>query len=215
LEISAMRARRAEASESNVVLLDAFLRPGNCLEIVNAIEASPAREGKVVRAGVETLEPAMRVCNEHDVDANLRERIAETIGGALEAANLPVPGDAIVDGPLFVSYEPGGFFRSHRDTASHADDPGIMRSRLWSFVLYLNGRDEIDGLPSYDGGALVIYDPSLRGPHQRRVVVPEAGLLIFFRSELLHQVMPVREGTRYAAIGWICANSQSEGKLSP
>jgi Rps23 Pro-64 3,4-dihydroxylase Tpa1-like proline 4-hydroxylase len=83
-----------------------------------------------------------------------------------------------------------------------------MRARRWSLVLYLNGRESLGGLPSFDGGALAIYDRTRAASDPRLVIIPHPGLLVLFRSELLHEVMEVREGTRYAVVGWACTSQR-------
>ena len=70
-------------------------------------------------------------------------------------------------------------------------------------IVYLNGRSEHAGLPIFDGGSLIIYTRSADPRHRRTIVVPEPGLLVMFRSHLLHEVAMITEGVRYAAAGWM------------
>jgi predicted 2-oxoglutarate/Fe(II)-dependent dioxygenase YbiX len=102
-----------------------------------------------------------------------------------------------------MSYEKGSYFRAHRDVANHKNDPARLAAHRWSLLLYLNGREPVDGLPAFEGGALIIYetDPTLRD--RRVVVVPQPGMLLLFRSSLMHEVSIVLEGTRYAIAGWM------------
>jgi len=70
-------------------------------------------------------------------------------------------------------------------------------------IVFLNGRSERTGLPTFDGGSLIIYTQS-GDPRQRRtLVIPEPGLLVMFRSYLLHEVAMITEGVRYAIAGWM------------
>jgi Rps23 Pro-64 3,4-dihydroxylase Tpa1-like proline 4-hydroxylase len=105
-----------------------------------------------------------------------------------------------------MSYEKGSYFRAHRDVANHKNDPPRLAAHRWSLLLYLNGRESTGCLPAFDGGALMIYemDPTLRD--RRVVIVPEPGILVLFRSSLMHEVAIVREGTRYAVAGWMSSS---------
>ena len=105
-----------------------------------------------------------------------------------------------------MSYDKGSYFRAHRDVANHKNDPPRLAAHRWSMLLYLNGRDPTEDLPAFEGGALIIYEtePNLRD--RRVVIVPQAGLLLLFRSSLMHEVATVLEGTRYAVAGWMSSS---------
>ena len=110
-------------------------------------------------------------------------------------------------GPYFMSYEKGSYFRAHRDVANHKNDPARLAAHRWSLLLYLNGRDTTSDLPVFDGGALILYeaDPAIRD--RRVVIVPEPGLLVLFRSALMHEVAILHDGTRYAIAGWMATST--------
>jgi Rps23 Pro-64 3,4-dihydroxylase Tpa1-like proline 4-hydroxylase len=188
----------------NIAIAPDFLSALECEELVRGIAASMGEPGHLVRAGRPILDFSVRSCREHGVPKTLSERLClrlitflnEQLGTARDDFDC-------FDGPYFLSYGPGSFFRPHRDMGGH-DDPATMIARRWSLVLYLNGRESEGTLPSFDGGALALYDMAPGPPDRRVVIVPRPGLLTLFRSNLLHEVMTVHEGTRYAAIGWLC-----------
>jgi SM-20-related protein len=103
--------------------------------------------------------------------------------------------------PQFLVYRPGDFFRRHRDSSA---DPGAGEAatgRKVSAVAFLNGAEGEDG---YGGGALVFYglldDP--RGEQVGFPLTPEAGLLVAFRSDVIHEVTPVTHGERCTVVSW-------------
>jgi predicted 2-oxoglutarate/Fe(II)-dependent dioxygenase YbiX len=178
--------------------------PRTCASIIGAMNVENARSGTVLRGGIEVDAPEIRCCMEHEVGSRIRAEIS----GILERMKANIlarfgHSTGQLDGPYFVSYSRGSFFRLHRDTANHVHDPIEIRNRFLSLVLFLNGREETAWTPGFDGGALVIWNPARPIVDNRHIVVPAPGLLIAFRSECLHEVMSVHEGVRYAAISWI------------
>lgn len=87
----------------------------------------------------------------------------------------------------YAVYEPGQFYRRHRDTAVHDNH------RLFSFVIYLN-----DGWPAGAGGELVGYE----GEEELFRISPRLGQMVLFRSDLEHEVLPARE-PRFSLTGWV------------
>ncbi|MGA5552399.1 2OG-Fe(II) oxygenase [Streptomyces pseudogriseolus] len=108
-----------------------------------------------------------------------------------------------LDGPKLCSYSARDFFRAHRDRSEDPLDPAAVRNRRLSIVCLLNDVTLREGLPSFDGGALVLHLPRPDGSVSPQNVRLEAGSIVTFRSELLHEVRPVRAGVRYCAVGWL------------
>jgi Rps23 Pro-64 3,4-dihydroxylase Tpa1-like proline 4-hydroxylase len=81
-----------------------------------------------------------------------------------------------------------------------------MAAHRWSLLIYLNGREPTGGLPTFEGGALIIYETEPRVRDRQVVIVPQPGMLVLFRSSLMHEVAIVHEGTRYAVAGWMCSS---------
>jgi|688.fasta_scaffold29145_3 Rps23 Pro-64 3,4-dihydroxylase Tpa1-like proline 4-hydroxylase len=79
----------------------------------------------------------------------------------------------------FVScYVPGSFLTAHRD--------GCKGDK--AFIFYLND------VPVEDGGALVID-----GVHR---VQPRANMMVVLDTGMLHEVIPLLQGERWAVAGW-------------
>jgi predicted 2-oxoglutarate/Fe(II)-dependent dioxygenase YbiX len=120
----------------------------------------------------------------------LRPRLAEYFGVAL------ADGEDL----SFLTYEPGDFYRPHRDRAER--DAAFVtgaRSRRVSVVVFLN-----DG---YGGGSLTLYglvdDPKWR--IYGFAVPAAAGMLVAFRADVLHEVTAVTSGERLTAVSWFHA----------
>jgi hypothetical protein len=87
------------------------------------------------------------------------------------------------NGTQFVKYIEGAHIKLHNDGGSY------LNHRVLSLVLYLN--DE------YMGGE--IHFPQLGIIHK-----PQKGELIVFVADLVHEVLPVLNGTRYSFVTFLC-----------
>ena len=85
---------------------------------------------------------------------------------------------------------------------AHIDAPLMdgVRTDL-SFTLFLSAPE------SYEGGHLV-----LEMGHGREAVKLPAGSLVLYPTRYLHQVEPVRRGSRLAAVGWVRSLVRDESR---
>jgi predicted 2-oxoglutarate/Fe(II)-dependent dioxygenase YbiX len=100
----------------------------------------------------------------------------------------------------FLLYREGDHFRRHSDTP-----PGAQRSpdgtvRRISMVLFLNGEGPAEEPEAYGGGRLTFY--GLMGEGLGLPLAGRPGLLVAFRSELVHAVTPVTHGERCTVVSW-------------
>jgi len=146
-----------------------------------------------------TLEVPVTDTLRADVQARLhsiRPALSNHFGKALTAS----------EGVGFLVYEPGGFYRPHRDCANRDAMAGgneTVRRRV-SVVVFLNGASEAPGPFEYAGGRLTFYG-LIDDPAWREVGFPidaEPGLLVAFDSATLHEVTPVAAGRRLSAVDW-------------
>lgn len=96
----------------------------------------------------------------------------------------------------FLVYHPGDFFERHEDggAAADPDSPELVKRRRVSVVLFLND--------DFAGGALTLYG-LLDDPRARDLgfpLQPEAGLVVAFRAQTPHEVMPVTSGDRVSVV---------------
>jgi len=86
----------------------------------------------------------------------------------------------------FAMYEPGAFYKKHRDSFSNDD------ARKITVILYLN-KNWKEG----DGGELELYTQD-----NKLTVQPKSGTLVVFESNLEHEVLPGNKN-RYSITGWL------------
>jgi predicted 2-oxoglutarate/Fe(II)-dependent dioxygenase YbiX len=148
------------------------------------------------------VDESIRSARRAEVSATARGLVGERLGAlrpALEA-HFGVPLNALR--PLqFLVYRKGDYYRPHKD-ASQDDPPGTKR-RVTA-VIFLNGQAGEPGLEEYGGGSLNFYG-LIDDPRGRALGFPlagEAGLLVAFRSETVHEVAPVTHGDRYTVVCW-------------
>jgi SM-20-related protein len=106
----------------------------------------------------------------------------------------------------FLVYREGDFYRPHEDTSTNPDAARLVKDRQVSLVIFLNSEASGSGVDSYGGGSLTFYD-LMDDPRLKRTGFPltaAQGLLIAFRSNLLHEVARVTRGERYTIASWFC-----------
>jgi predicted 2-oxoglutarate/Fe(II)-dependent dioxygenase YbiX len=104
------------------------------------------------------------------------------------------------EGPGFLRYPTGGFYRAHRDRFEDAREEFPRRV---SVVLFLTTAGGGSGEGRCEGGSLLLHgtlDPSLESPPLD--IPPVAGTLVAFPSTRLHEVLPVTAGVRDAIVDW-------------
>jgi predicted 2-oxoglutarate/Fe(II)-dependent dioxygenase YbiX len=161
----------------------------------------------------EVLDP----CANPDHTAHKARRAAsiEIDGATLDAAEamLDAGRNAVADhyrlslvsreGPGFLRYGPGGFYRPHCDRAVETDWPDAAR-RLVSLIVFLNSSRARPDPGEFSGGELVMFPESsdVSGTSEATTVVPRQGALVAFDASMLHEVRPVRGGMRDVIVDW-------------
>jgi predicted 2-oxoglutarate/Fe(II)-dependent dioxygenase YbiX len=92
------------------------------------------------------------------------------------------------EGPGFLRYGPGGFYRPHRDRGEVPSWPAASR-RAVAVVTFLND--------DFTGGHLRILEDD--NPID---IVPQEGTLVAFPAMMLHEVAQVLTGTRDTVVDW-------------
>jgi predicted 2-oxoglutarate/Fe(II)-dependent dioxygenase YbiX len=124
-----------------------------------------------------------------DVETKLeacREHVAVALGMALTER----------EGAGFIRYPAGGFYRPHRDRGNDPEWSGAAR-RAVALVLFLNTSRDSGHKGEFSGGLLRLFLPQ-----QTLEVAPEAGLLVAFSANVLHEVTEVRGGIRDTVVDW-------------
>ena len=124
----------------------------------------------------------------------LRKDVAKVFG-------LEVSG---VQRPQFLRYGEGDFFAAHQDRGSDRKGAEFALQRQVSAVIFLNDETSEARPDTYEGGSLTLFG-LLDSGDDRNVGLPvigEAGGLIGFPSEMLHEVTPITRGERFTVVSW-------------
>jgi predicted 2-oxoglutarate/Fe(II)-dependent dioxygenase YbiX len=99
------------------------------------------------------------------------------------------------EGAGFLRYQLGGFYRPHSDHGVVDSWPAAARRRV-SVVVFLNGSCDTPRGDEFRGGVLRLLNDA---PED---IVPQAGCLVAFPADTLHEVTPVTAGTRDVIVDW-------------
>ena len=173
-----------------------FLSPDECLSVRHAMDGGTVEAAEILAGGAQRrprvrnaslIEPAARVISH--VEARL-EFCRELVGASLQV------GLGAREGPGFIRYPDGGYYRPHIDCGVDPQWPDASR-RAASLVIFLNSSRAQSEEGEFDGGLLRLCETD-----GEIDVAPEAGLLVAFPSDVLHEVTPVCGGTRDAIVDW-------------
>jgi predicted 2-oxoglutarate/Fe(II)-dependent dioxygenase YbiX len=183
--------------------IPAFLEPAQCRSVRGELAVSTETFATVGKGDAIDLDTRRLRCRKASRAA--RSHVAAKLEGVRAAIGrhfrLAVAG---FERAQFLCYKPGDFFRPHRDGNYDLDAPEVLRERKVSVVVFLNAPGDPDTSGAYGGGSLMFYG-LLRDPRCQSVgfgLDAEEGLLIAFRSDLLHEVTPVTHGERYTIVSW-------------
>lgn len=85
-----------------------------------------------------------------------------------------------------------GFYSKHNDCGDSSRLESFVDIRKLSFSIQLTDPEE------YSGGELILYI------NDKEFIAPKTkGTIVFFQSNILHEVKPVKKGTRYALVSWV------------
>ena len=107
------------------------------------------------------------------------------------------------EGPSFLRYGPGGFYRRHCDQAVDAAWPEAAGRQI-SVVVFLNSSRSDPTREEFSGGELVMFpEVSPDMPEGAPLeIVPRQGCLVAFPSATAHEVRPVSAGVRDVIVDW-------------
>lgn len=171
-----------------------------CCRIRAAMDAGATTAAEVYVEGY-VVDERVRRARDVSVDSDivsLAERLIDAIrpdvsgffGVALEAS----------EGPGFLTYCTGDFYRAHRDVGG---GPGDDFPRRVSVVLFLTDAGPGSDAGRCQGGALRLHGVSSDArPGEPLDIAPEVGMLVAFPSDLLHEVLPVTGGVRDVVVDW-------------
>ena len=84
------------------------------------------------------------------------------------------------------------FYSKHDDCGDSSRLESFVDIRKLSFSIQLTSPEK------YEGGELILYI------NNKEFIAPKAkGTIVFFQSNILHEVKPVKKGSRYALVSWV------------
>jgi SM-20-related protein len=184
-------------------LLRGFLDPETCARIQAEVRQAPGFPARVYLEGSsepnETVRKTTSVRPAEETISFVEDRLIAQTSAIAEYFSLALNG---CERPQFLLYREGDFFVRHQDVDPDQVEYDHLRIRKISIVIFLN-----DGSPemvkdTFGGGALAFRQ---EGGDQEALTYPligEAGLLVAFRADTIHEVTPVTHGERLTVVSW-------------
>ena len=191
---------------SGLFLVRDFLDPQQCAAVRDEARAASGHPAPVYIEGAEghvhedvrkTSSLEVSAATAAAVERRLRELRVEIAGHFGLSLTDCEP-------PQFLLYGEGDFFVKHQDGDTEQSEFDHLRVRKVSVVMFLNGGAAEPSEETFGGGELLIYRSDAEtGAGPLVFPVPgEAGLLVAFRSDTVHEVTPVARGERFTVVSW-------------
>jgi predicted 2-oxoglutarate/Fe(II)-dependent dioxygenase YbiX len=185
-----------------------FLEPDDCARILaqaQDMEWEPAPINRNSMGGVDVVDlderKTLRARLRRTYREELHERLRALKPALEEHFSRSLSGHEAVQ---LLRYPEGHYFKVHRDSTSQPDGNELARRRQLSLTLFLNAQASEPAAGKYGGGELVFYG-LLKDPRAQThgfPLAPEAGLLVAFPSDVMHEVKPITWGERYSLVTW-------------
>ena len=180
-----------------------FLAAAACRHLRAAMDRGAAEPAEVFHQDI-TVDLDARRASSIDIDPATIAAVEASLDSARDAI-AAFYGVSLMtrEGPSFLRYHPGGFYRCHRDRAVDSGWPEAAQRQV-SLVLFLNSSRSRPAAGEFSGGELMIFpeSPAVTVPVTPFEVVPRRGSLVAFRAALLHEVLPVHAGVRDVIVDW-------------
>ena len=104
----------------------------------------------------------------------------------------------------------GGFYAPHTDGTR--DSHATIQHRRVSVVVFLNTESDQPAKDCYGGGKLTFHGilNEAQWANCAFSLDPHPGLLVAFRSDLLHEVKRVTFGQRFTIVSWFLAGARDD-----
>jgi predicted 2-oxoglutarate/Fe(II)-dependent dioxygenase YbiX len=190
----------------DLYLCPGFLEPEVCQSIRLEADSSPITKAPVYIQGEtgvvhETIRKATSFHPREETVSFVYDEMVKQMAALDEYFGIHL---ADCEQPQFIRYQPGDFFVRHQDGMTEQVDFDHLRVRRISIVVFLNAASHSANDGGYRGGSLNFYS-SWEGPQTPlpvRSIAGETGLLIAFRADAIHEVLPVTEGERFTIVNW-------------
>jgi predicted 2-oxoglutarate/Fe(II)-dependent dioxygenase YbiX len=185
-----------------------FLARDVCGRLIDDMRHSAHEPARVYRRTVASeVDTRVRKTASADVSADGSALVERALTGIRPDVARHFDVELHAQQPLdFLFYKPGDFFEAHADggASSSGDTPHVAARRV-SAVIFLNDASAAEPAPpgQFSGGALtfkLLDDP--RASQAGFPLEAEAGLLVAFRAELIHEVTTVTSGERFTVVAF-------------
>jgi predicted 2-oxoglutarate/Fe(II)-dependent dioxygenase YbiX len=168
-----------------------------CRRVRAAMETGASAPAEVL-ADIIEVQGQVRRAAEIDVADDIIALVGRHLDAHLDpiAALYRLPLDSR-EGPSFLRYASGGFYRRHVDRAHVPSWPSSARRQVTA-VLFLGSSLEVEPSGEFGGGALRLF-PDEEASFD---IVPTRGMLVAFPASIAHEVMLVTSGQRDAIVDW-------------
>ena len=191
------------ASQFNLFLLRNFLDAKTCEDLIAEMRSAPITQAPVYIAGSEGVihEDVRKTTSWHPSEDTITQ--LQNLMFAQKAALEAHFGFSLTDceRPQFLRYQPGDFFVRHQDGNTETLEFDHLRIRKISLIAFLNDHAAEPKENCYSGGALSFYD-NKEPAADSFPLMGETGLLVAFRADTYHEVLPVTSGERLTIISW-------------
>jgi SM-20-related protein len=186
-----------------------FLDPSTCRQVrdeMSLAASEVATVGASEGRGDEAVDEEYRRTKMAQVSESTRASVEERLlqlKPELEARFSVRLGDCQT--PQFLIYRQGDFFRPHTDNHDDPESPDWLKQRTVSLVVFLNDQSEDASNDRFSGGTLNFYGLLGQGSGGETIGLPleaRAGLLVAFRSDVVHGVSEVTRGQRFTVVSW-------------
>jgi predicted 2-oxoglutarate/Fe(II)-dependent dioxygenase YbiX len=185
-----------------------FLPRTLCDRFCRTMAPAPGEAAEIYAGAGSGVDTSIRRTREIALPPGLQTEFQSRLAAVLPALSGHFARPLAVSNDLaFLVYEPGDFFKPHRDRASGDAAAGgnDTHRRRVSVVVFLNRQASTPGELEYAGGDLTLFR-LIDDPAWRDVGFPvaaEPGMLVAFDSATLHEVTPVTAGRRMTAVEWL------------
>ena len=184
-------------------LIPGFLDAATCRQLRAAMDSGVAEPAEVLGSEV-VIDQRARRASDIEVDLPTLAAVELKLEDARAAIAL-YHGLSITgrEGPSFLRYDPGGFYRRHCDQAVEDAWPDAARRQL-SVVVFLNSSRSAPERDEFSGGELVMFPEISPGfpAGEPLEIVPRQGYLVAFLATTPHEVRPVSAGVRDVIVDW-------------
>lgn len=190
-------------TQLGLFIVEQFFTRDYCARLREEVRASSRVPSLVERRGEYLVDETVRRTTGHIMTEATQDEVASRLAAIRSDIERHFQTTLVrQEPPYFATYTAGDYFKPHVDSAASDDAPQDIKDRKVAIVVFLNDESDTPAPDAYCGGALTFYG-LFADPQWKAMGLPlrgEAGLLVGFRADLVHEVTPITHGERYTVI---------------